>query len=151
MTELKMGDRAPDFSLLDEKGNKVRLNDFIGKKKVVLYFYPMDFTPRCTTEACSFRDSYKIFESTGAVVLGVGLGTVESHAKFSQKYNLPFRLLSDSTKETARSYGVLGIGSLMAKRVTFIISKDGKIAHVFPNVDIITHVGQIIKTLEEMK
>ncbi len=151
MKELAIGDPAPDFSLVDEKGMPVSLKDFIGKKIVVLYFYPKDFTPGCTTEACSFRDDYKLYEDKGAVVIGVSLDSVESHSKFSEKYELPFPILSDKSKEIAKAYGVLGIGGLAAKRVTFMIDKNGKIARIFPKVDVKQHSEEVLKALEELQ
>ena len=151
MAELKIGDKAPDFSLLDEHGRPVSLKDHLGKNVVVLYFYPKDFTSGCTTEACSFRDSYKPYREKGAVVIGVSLDSVESHKKFSEKYALPFTILSDNKKEVAKAYGVLGIGGLMAKRVTFIINKDGTIARIFPKVDVKNHSEEVLKTLDELQ
>jgi peroxiredoxin Q/BCP len=148
MTELKVGDTAPDFSLMDDKGRLVTLKEFLGKKVVVLYFYPKDSSPGCTAEACSFRDNYKLYEERGAVVIGVSLGSVESHSKFSQKYSLPFAILSDRSKEAARAYGALGIGGLLARRWTFIINKEGKIAHVFTKVDVRKHSEEVLKALE---
>jgi peroxiredoxin Q/BCP len=151
LAELKIGDKAPDFSLLDEHGRPVSLKDHLGKKVVVLYFYPKDFTPGCTTEACSFRDSYKPYREKGAVVIGVSLDSVESHKKFSEKYALPFTILSDNRKEVAKAYGVLGTGGLMAKRVTFIIGKDGTIARIFPKVDVKNHSEQVLQALDEIQ
>jgi peroxiredoxin Q/BCP len=101
--KLKVGDKAPEFTLMDEQGRPVSLKSFLGKKPVVLYFYPKDFTSGCTTEACSFRDDYKAYEERGAAVIGVSLDSVESHAKFSEKYTLPFALLSDNRKEVAKT------------------------------------------------
>jgi peroxiredoxin Q/BCP len=151
MVELNVGDKGPDFSLMDERGRLVSLRDYLGKKVVILYFYPKDFTPGCTAEACSFRDDYKVFEERGAVVVGVSLDSVESHMKFSEKYNLPFLLLSDSRKEVAKAYGVLGTGGFLAKRVTFVIDKEGKIAAVFPKVDVKHHSEEVLKVLDELK
>lgn len=151
MTELKVGDKAPDFSLLDERGLPVSLKDYLGSKAVVLYFYPKDFTSGCTTEACSFRDSYKPYQEKGAVVIGVSVDSVESHKKFSEKYNLPFHILSDNSKKVAKAYGVLGIGGLLPKRVTFIIDKEGKITHIFPKVDVKQHNEEVLKALEELQ
>ena len=150
MTELKVGDTAPDFSLLDERGLPVSLKDYLGKKVVVLYFYPKDFTPGCTAEACSFRDDYKPIQDKGAVVIGVSLDSVESHLKFSEKYMLPFTILSDHKKEVAKAYGVLGVGGFLAKRVTFIINKGGKITHVFTKVYVKQHSEKVLKALEEL-
>jgi peroxiredoxin Q/BCP len=150
MVELKIGDTAPNFSLLDERGLPVSLKDYLGKKIVVLYFYPKDFTSGCTAEACSFRDNYKLYQDKGAVVIGVSLDSVESHTKFSEKYNLPFAILSDHNKEVAKAYGVLGIGGFLAKRVTFIIDKNGRITHIFPKVDVGRHSEEVLKALEEL-
>jgi len=151
LAELKIGDKAPDFSLLDEHGRPVSLKDQLGKNVVVLYFYPKDFTSGCTTEACSFRDNYKPYREKGAVVIGVSLDSVESHKKFSEKYALPFTILSDNRKEVAKAYGVLGTGGLMAKRVTFIIDKDGTIARIFPKVDVKNHSEQVLQALDEIQ
>jgi peroxiredoxin Q/BCP len=151
MTELKVGDKAPDFSLMDEHGLPVSLKDFLGKKPVVLYFYPKDFTSGCTTEACGFRDDYKAYEEKGAVVIGVSLDSVESHKRFSEKHNLPFPILSDNRKEVAKTYGVLGFGGFLAKRVTFIIDKKGMIAAVFSKVDVKLHSKEVLKALDELK
>lgn len=148
--ELKVGDTAPDFSLLNEDGLPVRLKDYLGKKNVVLYFYPKDFTSGCTTEACSLRDNYNQFEEKNAVVIGVSLDTTESHKRFSEENKLPFPILSDRSKEVAKAYGVLGLGGLMTKRVTFIINKDGKITHIFPKVDVKSHSEEILKALDAM-
>jgi peroxiredoxin Q/BCP len=150
LAELKVGETAPDFSLLDEHGLPVSLKDYLGKKVVVLYFYPKDFTSGCTAEACSFRDNYKPYQDKGVVVIGVSLDSVESHLKFSEKYNLPFAILSDRNKEAAKAYGVLGVGGFLTKRVTFIINKDGKITHIFPKVDVKHHSEEVLKALEEL-
>ena len=123
MTELKVGQLAPEFTLTDDRGLPFRLKDYLGKKVVVLYFYPKDFTSGCIKEACSFRDDYKVYEEKGAIVIGVSLDSEKSHKKFSEKHNLPFSLLSDNQKEVAKKYGVLGFGGRVAKRVTFIIDK----------------------------
>ncbi len=151
MIELKVGDKAPDFTLTDEKGLPKSLKDYLGKKVVVLYFYPKDFTSGCTAEACRFRDDYRLYEEKGAEVIGVSLDTTESHAKFSEKYSLPFPILSDNSKAVAKAYGVLGIGGIAAKRVTFIISKEGVITHIFPKVDVKKHSEEILRALSESK
>jgi peroxiredoxin Q/BCP len=126
----------------------VSLKDYLDSKVTVLYFYPKDFTPGCTAEACSLRDNYKPYQDKGDVVIGVSVDSVESHLKFSEKYNLPFSILSDSSKKVARARA-LGIGGLMAKRVTFIINKQGKITHIFPKVDVKQHNEEVLKALEE--
>lgn len=151
MVKLKIGDTAPDFSLLNEQGLPVSLKDYLGKKNVVLYFYPKDFTSGCTAEACSFRDDYKLYQDKGAVVIGVSVDSVESHQKFSGKFNLPFAVLSDHSKEVAKAYDVLGLGGFLTKRVTFIINKSGKITHIFPKVDVKHHSQEVLKALEELE
>ena len=151
MTELKVGDKAPDFTLMDERGLPVSLKDFLGKNPIVLYFYPKNFTPGCTAEACSFRDNYKAYEEKGAVVVGVSLDSVESHEKFSKHYNLPFTLLSDNRKEVAKAYGVLGTGGFLAKRVTFIIDKNGNIAGIFSKVDVKKHSQEVLEALDKLR
>jgi peroxiredoxin Q/BCP len=151
MEKLKVGDKAPDFTLMDERGLPVSLKDFLGKHLVVLYFYPKDFTPGCTTEACSFRDDYKAYEERGAVVVGVSLDSVESHAKFSEHHSLPFTLLSDNRKEVAKAYGVLGTGGFLAKRVTFIIGRNGSIAGIFPKVDVKQHSQEVLEALDKLR
>lgn len=149
MVELKVGDTAPDFALVDERGFPVSLKSYLGKI-VVLYFYPKDFTPRCTREACGFRDDYMNFEARGAVVIGVSVDDVESHAKFSRKHDLPFALLSDGQKDAAKKYGVLGLGGAVTKRVTFVIDRDGKIAAVFPKVDVKQHSEEVLKAINSL-
>lgn len=151
MVELKVGDRAPDFTLTDERGLPRSLKNYLGKSPVVLYFYPKDFTPGCTAEACSFRDDYKVYEQKGAVVVGVSLDSVESHARSSEHYNLPFTLLSDNKKEAAKAYGVLVLGGLLAKRVTFIIDKSGSIAAIFSRVDVKQHSQEVLEALEKVR
>jgi len=136
---------------MNDKGLPVSLKDYRGKNIVVLYFYPKDFTSGCTTEACSFRDDYALYQTKGVVVIGVSLDSVESHSKFSEKYALPFAILSDRNKEVAKAYGVLGIGGLLAKRVTFIIDKNGRITHIFPKVDVKKHSEEVLKAIEELQ
>ena len=135
MPELKPGDSAPDFETVDDRGEKVKLSDFRGRK-VVLYFYPKDDTPGCTTQACGFRDSYDAVQEKNAVVLGVSPDGVDSHQKFKQKFDLPFPLLADQDKEIANKYGVWGEREYMGRkymginRSHFVIDEDGKIVDV---------------------
>ena len=130
---LKVGDVAPDFETVDDEGNRFKLHEFRGKK-VVLYFYPKDFTPGCTAEACSLRDDYQIFEDSGIPIYGISGGTAELHQKFRGKHNLPFNILVDEDLEIAKLYGaysrldILGMG---VKRMTFLIDEDGKIEAIF--------------------
>ncbi len=130
--ELKAGDRAPDFSLLDSNGKQVKLSDFRGSE-VALYFYPEDDTPGCTKEACAFRDDMAQFREKGVIVLGVSPDSAESHRKFAEKYSLPFQLLSDMGHKVAERYGVWREKSMYGRkyfgilRSTFLIGKGGRI------------------------
>jgi thioredoxin-dependent peroxiredoxin len=151
LTELKIGDTAPEFNFIDELSFPVRLKNFLGKKNVVLFFYPKDFASGCTMEACNFQDDYKAFKEKEVVVVGVSVDSFESHPKFSDKYNLPFALLSDNRKEVAKEYGVLVVGGLLTKPVTFIIDKYGKIAAIFPKVDVKKHSQEVLKTLDILR
>ena len=149
---LKVGDDAPAFTLSDSQGKEVNLNDFIGQW-VVLYFYPKDDTPGCTTEACHFRDDFKVLTSLGAKVIGVSIDDSFSHKKFAEKYNLPFPLLSDISGEVASRYGALNnfIFIKLAKRYTFLISPQGKIAKIYLDVDTSKHSQEIIEDLKKLK
>jgi len=148
--KVNVGDKAPDFEGPTGHGGSLGLRDFLGKKNVVLYFYPKDDTPGCTKEACSFRDNLKPIRSEGTEIVGVSLDSVESHKKFSAKYNLPFKLISDSEKRIAKAYGVLKDTGTSTNRVTFIIDKSGKIAKIFPKVDVMQHTAEVMAALKEL-
>ncbi len=149
---MKVGDKAPDFELLDTHGEKVKLSDFRGKK-VVLYFYPKDMTPGCTIEACSFRDNYEKFKKKDAEILGVSADDQTSHEKFTGKHDLPFPLLSDMDKKVCRKYGVwkgknfLGKKFMGIERTTFVIDEDGKIKKIFPKVKVVGHWKEVLDSL----
>ena len=149
---LKAGTKAPSFELMSDEGKKLSLKDFAGRK-VVLYFYPRDNTPGCTKEACSFSENNKRLQKAGAVVIGISADSVASHQKFKQKYNLGFTLLSDPDKEVIEKYGVWKEKSMYGKkmmgveRTTFIIDKQGKIAHIFPKVKVDGHTEEVLKAL----
>ena len=149
---LKVGDDAPTFSLPDSLGNQVSLNDY-KSKWVVLYFYPKDDTPGCTTEACHFRDDFKLLESLGAKVIGISIDDSFSHKKFAEKYNLPFPLLSDASGEVADRYGALNnfLVIKLAKRYTYLINPQGKIAKIYLSVDTSKHSQEIIEDLKKFK
>ncbi|MHB8906587.1 MAG: thioredoxin-dependent thiol peroxidase [Melioribacteraceae bacterium] len=150
---LKIGKKAPAFSLKDENGKNVSLNDFKGKK-VVLYFYPKDMTSGCTKEACDFRDALPNFRKVKATVLGVSIDSTASHKKFADKYELPFTLLSDEKKEVVEKYGVWKEKSMYGKkylgieRTTFIVDEEGKIQNIFPKVKVDGHVNEVMKMLK---
>lgn len=149
---MKVGDKAPGFELKDAEDKKVKLSDFKGKK-VVLYFYPKDMTPGCTIESCSFRDNHQKFKKLGAEILGVSADDGESHKKFSEKYNLPFTLLSDVDKKVLNKYGVWKEKSFLGKkfvgieRTTFVIDEDGRIEKIFPKVKVVGHWKEVLDSL----
>jgi thioredoxin-dependent peroxiredoxin len=151
----KNGTKAPAFSLLNQKGEKVALKDFAGKKNVILYFYPKAMTPGCTTQACSLRDSLKKLEKLDAVVLGVSPDAPERLEKFRVKEKLNFDLLSDPEFKIAQKYGAYGLKKFMGKeymgilRSTFLIGKDGKFFSVMEKVNTKTHHDDVLAILKE--
>jgi peroxiredoxin Q/BCP len=148
--KVKAGDRAPDFEGPTSDGSRLGLKDFAGKKNVVLYFYPKDDTPGCTREACSFRDSLQPIRNMSAEIVGVSLDSIQSHDSFAKKYSLPFPLISDKDKRIATAYGVLRDIGLSTNRVTFIIDKKGKVAKIFPKVDVSKHTEEVVAALKEL-
>jgi peroxiredoxin Q/BCP len=148
--KIRIGDQAPEFEGPTSDGSQLGLKDFVGKKNVVLYFYPKDDTPGCTREACSFRDNIGPIRKMGAEVVGVSLDTVTSHEKFTTKYDLPFPLISDKEKRIAQAFGVLKENGMSTNRTTFIIDKRGKIAKVFPKVDVSKHTDEVVAALKEL-
>ena len=153
MTELQEGQKAPEFSAKDQDGKSINLADFAGKT-VVLYFYPKDDTPGCTAEACDFRDNYQGLSEKDIVVLGVSVDDEKSHKKFIAKHSLPFTLLADTDKEIVNAYGVWGEKSMYGKtymgtnRKTFIIDKEGNIAHIISKVDTKNSTAQVLELLK---
>jgi peroxiredoxin Q/BCP len=151
-TMIKVGEKAPDFSLPDQSGRTVSLKDFAGKTAIVLYFYPKDDVGVCKKEACLFRDDYRSFVDAGAEVIGISSDSVQSHQDFAKKRELPFRLLSDS-KGTVRSlYGVpKAAGGLLPGRVTFVIDRQGIVRMTFNsllNAD--KHVSEALRVIKEI-
>ena len=149
---LSTGTIAPDFTLLDETGTPRRLSDYRGRP-LVLYFYPRDDTPGCTTEACSFRDGYSAYQQAGVTILGVSPDTPKKHARFKEKYQLPFTLLADDGHKVCEMYGVWGRKKFMGReydgvfRTTFVIAPDGTIARVFENVKPDGHSAEVLAAL----
>ncbi len=154
MAKVKEGNKAPDFSTSDQNGNKVKLSSFKGKKNVVLYFYPRDMTPGCTTEACDFRDQFKKFKNTE--ILGVSIDSPERHQKFIEKYDLPFTLVSDVDQKVVNKYGVWQEKKLYGKkfrgivRSTFIIDTSGVVRKIFPKVIVKGHIDEVLAAMKEL-
>lgn len=150
MTELKIGDKAPDFTARNQNGDEISLSDFKGKK-VVLYFYPKDDTPGCTKEACNLRDNYQALKDEGFEILGVSTDDVKSHDKFVNKYSLPFDLVADPDKKIVNDYGVWKEKNMYGKkymgtvRTTFVIDEEGNIIEIFKKVKTDDHTSQILE------
>lgn len=153
MSTLIEGQKAPVFKAKDQNGNTVSLDQFAGKK-VVLYFYPKDNTPGCTTEACDFRDNYQGLTAQGIIVLGVSVDDEKSHQNFIAKYNLPFTLLADTDKEIVEAYGVwveknnFGKKYMGIARKTFLIDEQGIITHIIDKVDTKNATAQVLELLK---
>ncbi|BDH63054.1 putative peroxiredoxin YgaF [Lysinibacillus sp. PLM2] len=149
-----LNEKAPDYTLLNEKGEQVTLSDFRGKK-VVLYFYPKDMTPGCTTEACDFRDRHESFEKLNAVILGVSGDSSERHTKFIEKYGLPFSLLVDADHQVAEDYGVWVLKKMYGReymgieRSTFLIDEQGIIVKEWRKVKVKNHIDEVLETIKE--
>jgi peroxiredoxin Q/BCP len=151
MTTLKIGDRAPAFDSIDQNGNRIKLNDFMGKK-VVLFFYPKASTPGCTVEACNLRDNHQVFLNKGYAIVGVSADSEKKQLSFSSKYELPFSLLADEKKAVINAYGVWGPKKFMGKeydgihRTTFIIDEKGLIENIIEKVQTKDHAAQILES-----
>ena len=147
---LKIGDKAPSFTAVDADGTPFDSNDIIGKKPVVIYFYPKDNTPGCTAQACGFRDAYEDFIDFGAEVIGVSSDTVSSHKKFTKQFKLPFILLSDSDKKIRKLFGVPNqLFGLLPGRVTYIINKEGTVKMIFDSVMATKHIAIALESLKK--
>lgn len=146
---IELNKKAPVFSLPDQDGNIHTLEQYLGKK-ILLYFYPKDDTPGCTTEACNFRDGYKTFQDMGLVILGVSADSVKSHKKFAEKFELPFPLLSDESHAVCKAYSVWGLKKFMGKeymgieRSSFLIDEKGNIAKIYEKVKPQEHVDEVV-------
>ncbi len=150
--KLKVGDKAPDFELKDQNGRAVRLSEFYDRSSVVLYFYPKDNSPGCTTQACTFRDQYEVFKDQGAEVLGISSDSVTSHRKFGAKYNLPFPILSDTNGRIRDLYGVKSTIGLIPGRVTFIIDRKEIVRYIFSSqLHVKEHVDKAFEILLELE
>ncbi|TNJ56032.1 thioredoxin-dependent thiol peroxidase [Paenibacillus hemerocallicola] len=155
MSELLIGNPAPDFALPASTGKKVKLSQFAGKK-VVLFFYPQDLTPTCTAEACDFRDGIGRFRRNGAVVLGISPDPVKQHNKFAEQYELPYPLLSDEELQVCKLYDVWKLKKLYGReymgvqRSTFLIDRDGRLVQEWRNVRIKGHVDAVLAAVKAL-
>ncbi len=146
-----IGESAPDFRLISNRGNYVSLHDFLGTKNLVVYFYPKDFTRGCTAEACSFRDSYEAFKDLGAEVIGISSDNQTSHDAFAKEHSLPFVLLSDTDGSVRKAYGVKKSLGLFEGRVSFVIDKNGIVRYVFSSqVRATAHVAEAMNVLKSL-
>ena len=149
---IRAGDKAPDFTLPSQSGEQVRLYDRLGERVVVLYFYPRDDTRGCTAEACGFRDSFEDFTDAGAEVIGVSSDSVDRHAAFAGKHELPFTLLSDKGGQVRKSYGVPATLGLLPGRVTYVIDRQGTVRHVFNSMtNIGRHVSDALEVVRQLQ
>jgi thioredoxin-dependent peroxiredoxin len=151
--ELHEGTIAPDFTMRDVQGNISRLSDLKGKKDIVVYFYPEDFTPGCTTQAAEFSRDYEKFKEAGIEIVGISPNEEESHEKFRQKMGIPYPLVADTEKEVSKSYGVYGLKKFMGReymgvnRSTFLVDKTGKIVKIFKRVRPAGHSQEVFQAL----
>ena len=147
-----VGDKAPDFTLPAQSGEPVRLRDRIGQRVIVLYFYPKDETTGCTAEACAFRDSHEVFTAAGAEAIGVSSDSVDRHAAFAGKYNLPFTLVSDAGGKVRKAYGVPATLGFIPGRVTYVIDRTGTVRHVFNSMtNIDRHVKDALAVVRQLQ
>ena len=153
---IKQGQQAPDFTLPDQTGKQHKLSSYQGQW-VLLYFYPKDDTPGCTTEACTIRDNFPAFKKLKVQVFGISIDDVASHEKFVKKYDLPFTLLSDAEKNVVETYGVWGMKKFMGReymgtnRMSFLINPKGKIAKIYSSVKPELHAEEVLKDIQDLK
>lgn len=148
---LKTGDIVPNFTAKDSHGEVFESQSVLGRKPLVIYFYPKDNTPGCTTEACSFRDQYEDFKDLGAEVIGISSDTVKSHQKFANEHQLPFILLSDQDKKLRHLFGVRdNLFGLLPGRVTYIIDRNGVVILIFDSMNASKHIPKALKTIKEL-
>lgn len=148
---IAVGDAAPDFTLPSQSGTQLRLSDIWRERPVVLFFYPKDDSMGCTREACGFRDSYDVFKQAGAEVIGISSDTVQSHAHFASRNNLPFILLSDAGGKIRRLFGVARSFGILPGRVTYVIDTQGVVRRVFVNaINPTQHVADALQTIKSL-
>ena len=153
MGKIELGSNVPIFELKDQNGELFKLERVLGKKNLVIFFYPKDDSPGCTREACSFRDQFEVFADADAVIIGINAQPVESHLAFAKKHRLNYTLLSDTGNKVRKLFGVPGsFFGLIPGRVTYVVNKEGKIAYLFNSqIQAEKHVDDALRILQEMK
>jgi peroxiredoxin Q/BCP len=153
MGQIEKGSQVPSFALKDQNGKLFDIKTVLGKKNLVIYFYPKDDSPGCTKEACYFRDQFEVFNQADAMIIGISGQSVESHKRFAEKYHLSFTLLSDEGNKVRKAFGVpSGLFGAMPGRVTYIADKSGTIVYVFNSQSQATkHVDEALRILKELK
>jgi len=153
MKEIKVGSSLPKFTLPDQNGHLFDIKSVLGKKNLVIYFYPKDDSPGCTAQACSFRDQFDVFTETDALIIGISGQSVESHKEFAEKHRLSFTLLSDEDDKIRKQFGVpTNLLGLLPGRVTYIVDKTGKVIHIFNSqMQSTKHVDEALRILKELR
>ena len=153
MAKIEVGSEIPQFTLQNQFGDTFNIDNYIGKKNLVIYFYPKDDTPGCTKEACSFRDQFAVFEDSDAMIIGISSQSVESHLKFAEKHRLNYTLLADVNKEVRKLFGVpADLFGLIPGRVTYIVNKEGKVVYVFNSqTNAEKHVDEALVVIKDLK
>lgn len=150
---IQIGDSCPSFKLFNQRNEEVNIADYIGKKNLVIYFYPKDDTPGCTKEACSFRDQFEVFQSLDTEVIGISSDSPKKHKEFAERHRLNFTLLSDQDKSVRKAFGVPNsLFGLLPGRVTYIIDKNGVVRGMYNSqTDPLGHISKALQTLEELR
>ena len=151
MKKIEIGSKIPEFALPDQNGKEFKIMDFIGKKNLVIYFYPKDDTPGCTKEACYFRDQYDVFNNVDAMIIGISSQSVASHKEFEKKYKLNFTLLSDEENKVRKLFGAYSLG-IIPGRITYIVDKKGIVVYLFNSqTEATKHVDEALRVLKEIQ
>jgi len=148
---IKEGDAIPLFEGIDQKGNTFRIKEYIGKQALVIYFYPKNFTPGCTVEACSFRDHYEVFKSQGAIIIGISSDSVDSHARFAKRYQLPFIMIADIGNQIRKRFGIKAtLLGLLPGRETFVVDKMGILRLRFNSIQAKKHIPKALEMIKRL-
>ncbi|BAX81441.1 peroxiredoxin [Labilibaculum antarcticum] len=153
MKKMEVGSKVPTFELNDQNGQQFKLETVLGKKNLVIYFYPKDDSPGCTKEACSFRDQFEVFADADAMIIGISAQSVESHLEFAKKHRLNYTLLSDTGNKVRNLFGVpSSLFGLIPGRVTYVVNKEGKIAYLFNSqIQAQKHVDEALRIIQELR